>query len=268
MSTKPKLTCHRVEDAQALLASEREYFMAGAQNRSLCAGTLSQMPGLQHLPAGCVLHSVATPPQPGHVSGWLRVLERSFIRAGSRLCRFYLIGEGPALCRQLTAAGYTATEEIGYARELGGDLSGMTPHIGLRPLDTTRDWSQKVQLCVDAGHGPDGHDMHHGAYATLERSKCRSGYMRSYLYWLDGRAVGAVSLALLDGFARLKNLLVHPEYRGQGIGRAMVIGTMAIAIRQGAERCGVFGATNTARHLYESCGLTRSMSQTEWAKAL
>ena len=52
---------------QSLFASEREYFMAGAHNRPVCGGTLSVVPGLQHLPAGCVLHSVTQPPRAGDV---------------------------------------------------------------------------------------------------------------------------------------------------------------------------------------------------------
>jgi GNAT superfamily N-acetyltransferase len=254
--------------AQRLHESERRYFLAGAHNRAVCGGTLSVVPGLQHLPAGCVLHSLVTPPRAGDLVSWLRALEKRVMRVGSRLCRFYLQTETDDLGEGLTGLGYEATHEAGYARRFGGDCSGLVPHLSLRPLDPAKDWTQKIQLCIQAGLGPDGYDMRHGAYATLERAKCQAGYMRSFLYWIGDRAVGAASIAVHDGFARLKNILVHPEYRGRGIGREIVIGMMAEARRQGASVFGVFGATPAARRVYERCGLELRTSQTEWSRAL
>jgi GNAT superfamily N-acetyltransferase len=253
---------------QRLYDSERRYFLAGAHNRAVCGGTLSVVPGLQHLPAGCVFHSVMTPPRPGDLVSWLRALENRFMRVGSRLCRFYLQAGADDLSEGLTRLGYGATHEAGYARRFEGDCSDVVPHLSLRPLDPARDWTQKIQLCIQAGLGPDGYDMRHGAYATLERAKCQAGYMRSFLYWMGDRAVGAASIAIHDGFARLKNMLVHPEYRGRGIGREIVVGMMAEARRQGACIFGVFGATPASRRVYERCGLEHKTSQVEWSRAL
>ena len=254
--------------AQRLLASDRAYFLAGAHNVAICGGTLSVAPGLQHLPSGCVFHSVATPPRSGDLVGWLRVLERRFLRVGSRICRFYLGADADDLAGGLMALGYEPAVETGYARDFAGDCSGLTPHLNLRQLDPARDWSHKVQLCIQAGVGPDGYDMRHGAYATLERTKCQAGYMRSYMYWIGDQAAGSVALAVHGGFARLKNLLVHPVFRGRGVGRAMVIGMMAEALRQGASAFGAFGATPSATRLYERCGMSRLVHQTEWSHTL
>jgi GNAT superfamily N-acetyltransferase len=253
---------------QCLLESERAYFLAGAQNRPVCGGMLSLIPGLQHLPAGCVLHSVTTTPSPQSLADWLRTLERRFLRAGSKLSRFYLPAGTDELAEGLRALGYRASDETGYIRDFAGDCSGLTPHLNLRPLDPARDWAQKVQLCIQTGVGPDGYDMRHGAYATLERVKCEAGYMRSYLYWIGDRAVGAVSLAVHGRFARLKNLLVHPQFRGRGVGRALVVGTMAKARSEGAELFGVFGASTATRRLYLGCGLSPLTRQIEWSRLL
>lgn len=268
MTSQPTPNLRLPGAEQCLLESERRYFVAGAHNRSVCGGTLSVVPGLQHLPAGCVLHSIITPPRPGDLVSWLRALEERFLRVGSRLCRFYLPDSASDLCAGLADLGYSASEEIGYLREFEGDCSDLTPHLSLRPLDPARDWTHKIQLCIQAGLGPDGYDMRHGAYATLERTKCQAGYMRSFLYWMGDRAVGAVSLAVHQRFARLKNILVHPDVRGQGVGREMVVGIMAEARRQGASMFGVYGATPAAHQLYTGCGLTAGTSQTEWSRAL
>jgi GNAT superfamily N-acetyltransferase len=268
MATNLNPTPEMLDARQCLAESEQAYFTAGAHNRPICGGTLSVVPGLQHLPAGCVLHSVLTPPRPGDLVHWLRTLERAFMRVGSRLSRLYLPESADDLVDGLSGFGYRPREEAGYARDFAGDCSWITRHLNLRPLDPARDWTHKIQLCIQAGVGPDGYDMRHGAYATLERAKCEAGYMRSFLYWMGDRAVGSVSLSVHGGFARLKNVLVHPEFRGRGVGRAMVIGLMAEARREGASLFGVFGATPATRRLYESCGLLRLMRQTEWSRSL
>ena len=268
MASYPDRIPEALDAGQRLLESERSYFLAGAHNRALCGGTLSVVPGLQHLPAGCVVHSIVTPPRDADLQSWVRTLERRFMRIGSRLSRFYLPASADGLAAGLEVLGYRASEETGFARDFAGDCSWLTPHLNLRPLDPSRDWTQKIQLCIQTGVGPDGYDMRHGSYATLERAKCEAGYMRSYLYWIGDRAVGAVSLAVHDGFARLKNLVVHPQFRGRGVGRNMVVGLMAKARREGAGLFGVFGAHPASRALYESCGLVPVTRQVEWSRSL
>jgi len=255
-------------DELAMLESEREYFRAGAHNRPVCGGTLSVIPGLQHLPAGCVLHDITAAPGPADTISWVRSMERRFLRVGSRLCRFYLPGRPDQIGPILQGIGYARQVETGLTRDLEAGATDIMAHLNLRPLDPARGWTQKIQLCIQAGLGPDGYDMRQGAYATLERTKCQSGYMRSYLYWRGSRAVGAASLAVHGGFARLKNVLVHPEYRARGVGRAMVIGMMDEARRQGATVFGVFARTEAARQLYARCGMAEQLIQTEWTRAL
>jgi GNAT superfamily N-acetyltransferase len=268
MTSRPKPDFQSPDVAHCLFDSERRYFLAGARNRPICGGTLSVVPGLQHLPAGCVLHSVVARPRSGDLVSWLRSLEQRVMRVGSRLCRFYLREGAGDLSPALAALGYSSNEETGYVRFFDRRCSDLIPHLSLRPLDPARDWTQKIQLCIQAGLGPDGYDMRHGAYATLERAKCKAGYMRSYLYWIGDRAVGAASLAIHDGFARLKNILVHPDFRGRGIGREMVVGMMSEARRDGATVFGVFGTSQASRRVYERCGLTPVVRQVEWSHAI
>ena len=267
-TTKLRLPMQPSADELALMESERAYFRAGAHNRPACGGTLSVIPGLQHLPAGCVLHDIAAPPGPADAISWVRSIERRFLRVGSRLCRFYLPGEPGQLAPLFEGVGYSSQTETGFSRDLSASDSDIVAHLNLRPLDPAHGWTQKIQLCIQAGLGPDGYDMRQGAYATLERTKCQSGYMRSYLYWRGSRAVGAASLAVNGEFARLKNVLVHPEYRSRGVGRAMVIGMMDEARRQGAGTFGVFARTEEARQLYVRCGMAEQLTQTEWTRAL
>ena len=63
MATYPNPARPVLDAEQCLLDSERAYFLAGAQNRPVCGGMMSVVTGLQHLPAGCILHSVTTTPR-------------------------------------------------------------------------------------------------------------------------------------------------------------------------------------------------------------
>ena len=81
--------------------------------------------------------------------------------------------------------------------------------------------------------------------------------------------MAAASLAISDGYARMKNVLVHPDHRGQGIGLRLVHALLAEAVRQGATELGTFAAAGGAGHkLYRRCGLREITYQTEWTKPL
>ena len=110
--------------------------------------------------------------------------------------------------------------------------------------------------------------MQDGLYAELEHAKCRAGYMRSYLYRLNGRPVATAALALHEGFARLKNVLVHPADRSLGVGRNLVRALMAEARRLGAQRLGCFVSSRQALAVYRQCGMWDMCFHTEWSRAL
>lgn len=253
---------------QALFDSESRYFAAAADNMPLLGGTLSLMPDLASLPAGCVLYDLDTDRIECASSGWLRRLEETFRDSGSRLCRLYLPADASHLNETLLAEGYRPVRELGMVGDLCGPAGAAADTAGLVAIDDERGWRDKTRMYCAGGAGPDGHDMAEGRFAELERSKCRAGYMRSYLYHRNGRPVATVSLALNDGFARLKNAFVHPAFRDRGVGQDMVRALMLEARRLGARRMGCFASSKTALRIYRECGLWDMCFQTEWSRPL
>lgn len=253
---------------QALFDSESRYFEAAAESMPLFGGTLSSMRGLTHLPAGCILHGLTTEPAWGDDAGWLRTLEAHFSAAGSRLCRFYLPAGTGHLHQLLLGAAYHPVRELGMIRELHDDTRADAIGANLVPIDSEADWREKIALYRAAGKGPDGHNMQDGLYAELEQAKCRTGYMRGYLYRRDGRTAATASLSVHDGFARLKNVLVGPSFRNQGVGRAMVRALMREGRRLGARRCGCFVSSKAALKVYRECGMWDMCFHTEWSRRL
>jgi len=75
-----------------------------------------------------------------------------------------------------------------------------------------------------------------------------------------GEPVGSVWVALRlgqpAGGAWIYDIVVAPEHRGQGYGRALLAGAEREAARRGATTIGlnVFGSNTVARTLYESAG--------------
>ena len=252
-----------------LFDSERRYFAAGSINKRILNGTFSIVPGYSSLPSACLMHAVDGRRLPTDIGQWAQSLEEVFGKHGSRLCRLYVASEASPLQADLTASGYQSVKEVGLYTRLKSHQHIHWPDARLRPIDQAHDWQRKAELYVEAQKGPDGHNMQGRAYAELERIKCEAGYMRSYLYWHEGQPVAAVSLAISARYARMKNVLVHPEHRGQGIGLRLVHALFAEAVRNGATELGAFAAEGGVGHkLYHRCGLRDITYQIEWTKPI
>lgn len=79
------------------------------------------------------------------------------------------------------------------------------------------------------------------------------------LFWrfdVDGRPVGYGGLEPLGAHALLRSLVVLPEARGHGHGRAMTAYLLALAAQGGAERAWLL--TTTAAVFFESLGFVRT----------
>lgn len=254
---------------QALIGSEHDYFNAGSHNRRILAGEMSVTPKFESLASGCVLHSIQTNIINENFENWLNDVEEEFRKIGAPLCRFYFSHQSPLQNKILIDKGYEKVTEVGLAVSLDSVKSVNTPKGELKPILDGKGWELKKALYKSAKLGPDGHDMREGAYSDFEKVKCDAGYMTSYLYWKDSKLIGAVSLATKDKFSRLKNLLVHPEYRGLGIGSEIVIALMEEAKSLGSTTFGVYAVENMNSHkLYKSCGMREVLQHTEWSKEL
>lgn len=92
--------------------------------------------------------------------------------------------------------------------------------------------------------------------------------MRVYLVCRDGEVCGTVGAMEVGDLLRLKNLVVHPEWRRHGIGQATVEALRREAVCLGKGAFGCFALLNGAgQRLYERAGLTIATQQVEWYKS-
>lgn len=140
----------------------------------------------------------------------------------------------------------------------------------IRPLDPFRDLEEVVDLIEIAF----GDRLDPAGRATLDRMRrfARGGLWRQWLWaflgratvapglvWVDdGRVVGNVSLRRArtrDGYL-IGNVVVHPEFRRQGIARALMKAAIDRVSRRGVQWVGleVRADNDAARALYEDLG--------------
>ncbi len=266
METDQKLTAY----APALAESELDYFRAGATSRFMLNGELCYLPGFQHIASSCVLHNVSGMDPEQRPEDWLAMLSSEFELLGASCCRFYLTGHQALRSSLPKHEAFKRVVEIGLLT----DFTELDPFAAfaqgeLVAIKDEETLDLKRTLYCESSLGPDGHDMQGGLFADFEWSKCHAGYMESFLYWHEGRVKGAVSLALKNNFARLKNLYVSPNYRAKGIAKQVVWLLMRKAIEKGAKAFGTYAIEHEkSHHLYSSCGLVKQLVQVEGSRRL
>jgi len=248
---------------EVLAASDVAYFRAAADNIHCHGGVLSHVPGFSGLSLACVLHSLDAIID---INTWVGQLEDHIAGLGMRWVRFYLQESSGAQREQLQKLGYRELVELGFATRLAGINHG---DVALKPCSSETQWRQYTQLSIDSVGGPDGFDMVGDSYVRVSRLKVDAGYMKPYLAFLGDRFLGFVNLSMQGGFARCKNLLVHPQFRGKGVGAGIVNSAMMEARKHGAGYFGCYAiAGEPSVELYRGLGMVEVTRQTEWSKPL
>jgi GNAT superfamily N-acetyltransferase len=102
----------------------------------------------------------------------------------------------------------------------------------------------------------------------LERRKAAHG-LESYLAMLGGEAVGAIGAIRGESILRFKNILIHPDHRRRGLGRAMLNSLAALGRESGILEQAVFAVRgNAGERLYRACGMRVVGTVVEWSKPL
>ena len=255
--------------AQLLVRTDEDYFAAGAEEVRFGGGRLFRMPGLEQVPAGCIaVPETSSLPEPFLGEAADRASE-----TGALLLRFYTPVTDAIAEDELLRAGLDRSVEHGYViapREDPCDfLLGGTDAARVRLVRDDGDWRRKLDLATALEQLPDGKQAAANAWTELERGKCQAGYMDAFLIEIDGEARGAFALARRDALLRLKNLVVHPDFRGCGLARAAVRHALDQARANGLEWVGAFAlADGAGQKLYERCGFTAITSQVEWSRPL
>jgi len=246
------------------LATERDYFELGARTERLAGAVLAWTPAFVSAPAATVVHRVVADSVADCGPDWLAMVESRLGDLGVGLARIYLTASDPRVETMLRDAGYACREELVFTHR----LPDPAPLLTFRPVATEKDWAQKRSFHDEVAESPDGHFNHAPDLVGLERHKCARG-MQAFLGEVDGRTVGVVCAIWGNGIARIKNLLVHPDYRRQSAGTLLLEHVAAVGRARGiTEQCLMALKGGTGELLYRSLGMRVAGSQYEWSKRL
>ena len=252
---------------KGLLISDQNYSKKGAINIRVSSGIFSTIPGFESVPAAFVLHSIDEK-EISQPDIWVKDGERAFTGTKAEMMRIYLQEDNSPLSEILEESGYKKSTEIGLAMNLTS-VRNEAPDRKLLPIELNDFLECEIELSRNAGAGPDGHGMGSGEYARLELHKIHAGYMRPFVYRGDGKILGSVKIAIEGRFCRLKNMLVHPLYRREGVATEMIKSMIRKAADLGMEYIGAYALEQGgAKQLYQKLGMEEVTRQFEWTKPL
>lgn len=253
-----------------LLESDRLYFEAGSQIKILPGAIIAAMPNLTHIPAGCVVHRIDAYDTVREWDEWVDQLEQQLQQLGCHAPRLYLDYSLPELEQVLLRRSYCSQIEVGLldktltTTKLKRDLA-----VTLRPIVDERDWQKKLELHSEIEKGPDGHITNAHEWVELERRKCETGKMQVYFICIGNEICGTLGSLEVNNLLRLKNLVVHANWRRQGIAQAAVQALRNEAIRLEKQAFGCFALINSiGQKVYQRVGLSIVIKQTEWYRGV
>jgi ribosomal protein S18 acetylase RimI-like enzyme len=244
--------------------TDRIYFEQGAELRRLAGAALAWMPGLTASPAAAVIHRVNPADIANGGETWIAEAEMALAETGAALARIYLDEPHSGAAEQLRRCGYAERDELVFA----GDLPDPAANTTLCPVRSEPDWQAKLSFHEAVDETPDGHGNRTADWVELERRKCAAG-MDAFLVKLGGTVVGAIGAVWGDGIIRAKNVMVHPAYRRQTIGKAMLCHIAALGRERGvSEQCVMAVRGEAGELLYRAAGMQMVGFQVEWSKPL
>ena len=255
---------------EELLESDVAYFRAAAECEEVLGFRISHMPGLDALAAACVVHQISMP-LGDKLPQWLQVLEHRISLLGCGHARFYQQRPDADLEKQFRKNGYRPAQEISLLNtfEDKGLRDDSDALVQLRPVRTEGDWSLKLKLHQAISYDPDGHVSAAETWLQMEQQKCAAGYMEPFLIVREDVVCGAVNYAPGGRIGRLKNIVVHPNWRREGIGVQAARIIANIARERDMVAAGCFAMEDgPALNMYRSAGYFPVTQQTEWYKRL
>ena len=242
--------------AAALLESDRRYFELGASVEGIEGAEVAWVPGMEAMPAGCVVHRV----RPSVIGGggaaeaeaaaeagaaWVADVTRRLRGLRCGLARVYLDqpDPDPVLDRALAGAGYRRRVETGFLAEgpLAAPPPGARDDVALREIVDDDGWEAKAKLHAGSDVAADGHVSRPEEWVEFERRKCATGGMRAFLVEVDGEVCGALATLEGDGLLRAKNVFVHADRRREGIAAESLRVLSRRAVDLGLAATGIFG---------------------------
>lgn len=250
-----------------LLRSDAAYFRLAAETLSLPGATLFHMPEYRQIPAANVAVSDSSADSMTSFLGQIERIESAFRGLGCELFRIYS-RNGGVLDRTLhQTKGYGRRLELGYFSP--GASPSHRESIALSKVATSHDWAAKKSIHSASTIQADGYEVPAQEWITFEQEKCRSGLMTAYLAHLNGSAAASICTLRDGSYLRLKNLVVHPDFRRRGLATRIVHSLWVHALRQGLS--GVFALAisgSPAEILYQRANFRRCGEIVEWRKSV
>jgi ribosomal protein S18 acetylase RimI-like enzyme len=253
----------REDLASALLESDRRYFEADAEVVGLDGGSIAVLRGAESLAAGCVVQRIDASRAAADPDRWLDELETRLRTLGATRARLYLERSEDALETALARRGYRSRVEHGFVR----DAVACATELALVASDDEPGWERRKEVVRRAGTSPDGFAVDPDLWIDMERRRCRAGYMRPYLVRRGGDMLGAVCAATAGPLLRIKNVIVDPAHRRQGVATAIALRFAGLAAEEGFAAAGCF-AIDDAGEIYSRAGYRIETSQVEWTRDL
>jgi ribosomal protein S18 acetylase RimI-like enzyme len=250
-----------------LFLSDANYFRTCARMERSMGCEIVQMRGLESLAAGCLVQGLEHRSCDSHAT--LVALENRLQELGCTRARFYQQFPDPGLEAQFSLLGYRRVEEIALLNTSfdGAALTREEGEVTLVAVNSEVDWSKKLLLHDAVKEDPDGHASAAKDWVEMERYKSDAGYMQPYLIYCQGEVSGAVNLSLSQNLGRLKNLVIHPDWRRRGVGVKAARLIAGLARHHGKSAAGCFAIDNEpSLNLYKSAGYVPVSRQIEWLK--
>jgi GNAT superfamily N-acetyltransferase len=252
----------RLED---MVDTDTIYFEAGAESLQGNGFTLVRAPGLEHLAAGCLAIRVDLSATAESARRWRLEFESAVRTAGGHRYRLYLTGRSPALETELLAHGYAQRFESMLVRDPERAPQGSIP-VRLREITSAADWAEKVRIDSESTHAPDGHHVDTRSWAEYEHRKWQSGILHYFMINGANRTYGTVGIVRSAAIVRVKNLLLHPSWRGLGIATEVALAAHATASATGVP-AGLFAASGgIAERAYRRAGFRKIGTVTEYIR--
>ena len=247
----------------AVIASDRRYFAAGADAQPLPGAVLLHLPGSAGVGAGTVVW-VDDPAAVATSGDWVGQAAQAAAERGAPTLRVYgLPDDGPA-ADALAAAGLVARHELAYV----GPAERTAPCIDLRPARGPEGRSARRRVAGSATTAPDGHPVEAERFLAGEERRAASGDLDLFVAWEGGEPVAVVGALRSDGLLRLKNLLVRPDRRRRHLAARVTSTMLGWAAEEGRTLGTVALEGEPGERIYRSLGMTIAGRYTEWSVGL
>jgi len=249
-----------------VLETDNRYFELATERADLNGAQLVWSPDRTSIPLGCVILRVEEPESPEQALEWLTRFEDAILDVDCRLARIYLQKSNPVLEQALTRTGYERRPEVAFVGPATAPPAGTT--VSLHLMTDEADLDKMAEIDAEDSYGPDGHTADNATWNEIIRQKWRTGELSLYFIKYQEEICGTVGAMHAAHILRLKNLVVRPSYRKQGIGRAATLALWEMAFDSG-KRLAVFGVPGGGGYAtYKSAGLHPTLPQDEWCKIL